>query len=146
MRYSYRMSDSTAAQPLARVLYTAVATATAGRDGAVKTSDGKLEVRVSPPKELGGAGDGTNPEQLFAAGYAACFGSACQHVARAREYGARHGAYQEFSYEDFCRAPVEVMRPVFDRLGVPWTPEVERFLAERIYTHRIGVAAAAPDG
>lgn len=79
------MSDTPAAQPLSRVLYTATATATAGRDGAVKTSDGKLEVRVSPPKELGGAGDGTNPEQLFAAGYAACFGSACQHVARAQK-------------------------------------------------------------
>ena len=85
MSYSYAMSDTPTAQPLARVLYTAVATATAGRDGAVKTSDGKLDVKVSPPKELGGAGDGTNPEQLFAAGYSACFGSACQHVARAQK-------------------------------------------------------------
>jgi len=67
-----------------------------------------------------------------------------QHVARAREYGSRHGDYQEFAYEDFCRAPAEVTRPVFDRLGLPWTPEVERFLTERIYTHRIGVAARQP--
>jgi hypothetical protein len=63
-----------------------------------------------------------------------------QHVARAREYGARHGDYHEFAYEDFCRSPVEVTQPVFERLELPWTPEVERFLAERIYTHRIGIA------
>jgi len=79
------MADPSTAQPLARVLYTAVATATAGRDGTARTSDGKLDVRVTPPKELGGSGEGTNPEQLFAAGYAACFGSACAHVARAQK-------------------------------------------------------------
>ena|ERR1700733_6362659 len=73
------------AEPLAKVLYTAVVTATGGRDGTIKSSDGKLETRVSPPKELGGSGAGTNPEQLFAAGYAACFGSACAHVARAQK-------------------------------------------------------------
>jgi Ohr subfamily peroxiredoxin len=67
---------------LSRVLYTAVATATAGRDGRAKSDDGTLDVAVSPPKELGGNGAGTNPEQLFAAGYSACFGSAVQHVAR----------------------------------------------------------------
>jgi lipoyl-dependent peroxiredoxin len=70
---------------LSKVLYTAVATATSGRDGRAKTSDGKLDVAVSPPTELGGAGAGTNPEQLFAAGYAACFGSAMQHVARQKK-------------------------------------------------------------
>ena len=63
-------------------LYTASATAVAGRNGKVTSSDGKLDVSVSPPKEMGGSGDGTNPEQLFAAGYAACFGSALGHVAR----------------------------------------------------------------
>jgi osmotically inducible protein OsmC len=67
---------------LSKVLYTAVATATAGRDGRAKSNDGKLDVAVSPPAELGGSGAGTNPEQLFAAGYSACFGSAVQHVAR----------------------------------------------------------------
>ncbi len=70
---------------LSKVLYTAVATATSGRDGRAKSSDGKLDVAVSPPPELGGAGAGTNPEQLFAAGYAACFGSAVQHVARQKQ-------------------------------------------------------------
>lgn len=55
------------------VLYTAVATAENGRDGRVASDDGKLDVVVNPPKEMGGSGAGTNPEQLFAAGYSACF-------------------------------------------------------------------------
>ena len=69
--YSSHMAEQTSAQPLPKVLYTAHVTATGGRDGVAKSSDGKLEVRVTPPKELGGNGEGTNPEQLFAAGYAA---------------------------------------------------------------------------
>ncbi|GAA2441407.1 organic hydroperoxide resistance protein [Streptomyces macrosporus] len=64
------------------VLYTAVATAEHGRDGRVATDDGKLDVVVNPPKEMGGSGAGTNPEQLFAAGYSACFQSALGVVAR----------------------------------------------------------------
>ena len=64
-------------------LYTAVATATGGRDGRAKSDDGVLDLAIVPPKALGGSGAvGTNPEQLFAAGYAACFGSAVGHVAR----------------------------------------------------------------
>ena len=63
-------------------LYTAVATATHGREGRAVTSDGKLDLGLSAPVELGGNGEGTNPEQLFAAGYAACFHSALQNVAR----------------------------------------------------------------
>ncbi|MET0133429.1 MAG: organic hydroperoxide resistance protein [Kibdelosporangium sp.] len=55
-------------------LYTAEARVTGGRaDGQGRTSDGQLAVTLRPPKELGGDGDGTNPEQLFAIGYAACF-------------------------------------------------------------------------
>ncbi|MFF1816426.1 organic hydroperoxide resistance protein [Kribbella sp. NPDC058245] len=65
-----------------KVLYTAKATAQGGRDGKVASSDGKLDVVVAPPAELGGTGNGTNPEQLFAAGYAACFQSAMMTVAR----------------------------------------------------------------
>src|SRR4051794_37838711 len=66
-----------------KVLYTAVATADGGRAGGhVRSTDGNLDLPVSPPKELGGEGAGTNPEQLFAAGYAACFHSAVQIVAR----------------------------------------------------------------
>ncbi|MGP4013152.1 organic hydroperoxide resistance protein [Streptomyces sp. 4N124] len=64
------------------VLYTAVATAENGRDGRVATDDGKLDVVVNPPKEMGGSGSGTNPEQLFAAGYSACFQGALGVVAR----------------------------------------------------------------
>ena len=64
------------------VLYTAVATAENGRDGRVATHDGQLDVVVNPPKEMGGTGAGTNPEQLFAAGYSACFQGALGVVAR----------------------------------------------------------------
>lgn len=65
-------------------LYTAVATAT-GRDGRAVSSDGKLDVELALQKELGGTGDGTNPEQLFAAGYAACFATSLQLVAQKRK-------------------------------------------------------------
>ncbi len=65
-----------------KVLYTAAASASGGRDGVAKSTDGLLEVRLSTPKELGGAGGtGTNPEQLFAAGYSACFLGALKYVA-----------------------------------------------------------------
>ncbi|MFE5945413.1 organic hydroperoxide resistance protein [Streptomyces sp. NPDC056480] len=64
------------------VLYTAVATAEGGRDGRVATDDGKLDFVVNPPKTMGGSGEGTNPEQLFAAGYSACFQGALGVVAR----------------------------------------------------------------
>jgi osmotically inducible protein OsmC len=68
---------------LEKRLYTAVATATGGRDGHARTDDGALDLAIVPPKSLGGSGAaGTNPEQLFAAGYAACFGSAISAVAR----------------------------------------------------------------
>ncbi len=63
-------------------LYTATATATGGRDGRAVSSDNLLEVKLSTPRELGGqGGDGTNPEQLFAAGYSACFIGALKFVA-----------------------------------------------------------------
>lgn len=67
---------------LQQVLYTARATATGGRDGAATSDDGRLNVKLSVPKGLGGDdGAGTNPEQLFAAGYAACFMGAMKFVA-----------------------------------------------------------------
>ncbi|WP_433520949.1 MULTISPECIES: organic hydroperoxide resistance protein [Nocardia] len=69
------------------VLYTAEALATGdGRNGHARTSDGKIDVALDIPKEMGGSGVGTNPEQLFAAGYAACFHSALRLV------GKREGA------------------------------------------------------
>jgi lipoyl-dependent peroxiredoxin len=65
-----------------QILYKAQATATGGRDGRAVTSDNKLDAKLSTPKELGGpGGEGTNPEQLFAAGYSACFLSAMKFVA-----------------------------------------------------------------
>lgn len=63
-------------------LYTTKATALAGRNGQVKTDDNMLELALSYPKEMGGTGEATNPEQLFAAGYSACFSNAILHVAR----------------------------------------------------------------
>lgn len=64
-------------------IYTAAATS-AGRDARAVTSDGRLDLKLAMPKEMGGTGDGTNPEQLFAAGYAACFATSLQLVARSR--------------------------------------------------------------
>ncbi len=65
-----------------QTLYTAVATATGGRDGRAVSSDNILDVKLATPKELGGAGGAaTNPEQLFAAGYSACFIGALKFVA-----------------------------------------------------------------
>ncbi|MDX6521259.1 MAG: lipoyl-dependent peroxiredoxin [Gaiellales bacterium] len=68
---------------LTKVLYTAEATVKGGRTGHATSSDGRLDVDLSAPSEMGGAGgSGTNPEQLFAAGYAACFQSALLGVAK----------------------------------------------------------------
>jgi osmotically inducible protein OsmC len=66
---------------LDKVLYTAKAHTTGGRDGRAVSDDGLLDVKLAPPKELGGMGGATNPEQLFAAGYSACFMGALKHVA-----------------------------------------------------------------
>ena len=74
---------STTPKETVRVLYTAEATATGGRRGHGRTSDGRLEVDFSSPTEMGGdGGPGTNPEQLFATGFAACFQNALMSVAR----------------------------------------------------------------
>lgn len=72
--------------PIQKPLYTAHATSVGGREGSVKTDDGTLDLAIAMPPGLGGKGDkGTNPEQLFAAGYAACFGSAVAFVARQKK-------------------------------------------------------------
>ena len=66
-----------------KIVYTAHASATGGRDGRAVSSDGVIDVKLSVPKEMGGAGgEATNPEQLFAAGYSACFLGAVKAVAR----------------------------------------------------------------
>lgn len=68
---------------MAKAVYTAQATVTGGRlEGHGRSSDGELDVQLRPPAETGGAGGGTNPEQLFAVGYAACFEGAISVVAR----------------------------------------------------------------
>lgn len=65
------------------ILYTAEALSTGdGRDGHVRTDDGRIDLELAAPKQMGGSGEGANPEQLFAAGYAACFHSALRLVAR----------------------------------------------------------------
>lgn len=67
-------------------LYTAEALSTgAGRNGHVRTTSGTVELNLAIPKEMGGSGNGANPEELFAAGYAACFHSALQLVARSQK-------------------------------------------------------------
>ncbi|MFC4120354.1 organic hydroperoxide resistance protein [Nonomuraea zeae] len=65
-------------------MYTAIATS-AGRDARAVSSDGRLDVKLALQKELGGDGQGTNPEQLFAAGYAACFAASLQFVAASKK-------------------------------------------------------------
>lgn len=68
------------------VLYTATATAHGGREGRVESSDGKIREKLTVPEGMGGpGGDGTNPEQLFAAGYAACFEGALRLIARKKK-------------------------------------------------------------
>lgn len=62
-------------------LYEAVVTSKGGRNGKIKSSDGLLDLNVAFPKEMGGTGEGTNPEQLFGAAYASCFEQALLHVA-----------------------------------------------------------------
>lgn len=64
-----------------KIVYTAEATSTGGREGRGKTADGKLDIKLDKPVEMGGKGDGANPEQLFAIGYSACFLGALKFVA-----------------------------------------------------------------
>ncbi len=73
------------ATKLDKILYTARAHTTGGRDGHSRTDDGLLDVKLALPKSMGGPGNGTNPEQLFAAGYSACFMGAMKHVAASKK-------------------------------------------------------------
>lgn len=68
-----------------KALYQAHVTSEGGRAGHVRSSDGLIDFNVAMPKELGGPGSATNPEQLFAAGYAACFENAILHIARSQK-------------------------------------------------------------
>jgi osmotically inducible protein OsmC len=68
-----------------KILYTAIGTATGGRTGTASNPDGSLNLTLARPKDMGGPGGGTNPEELFACGYAACFASTLDHLARQRK-------------------------------------------------------------
>lgn len=81
--------------PLEKAVYTAQATATGGRDGRATSSDGVLDIQLAVPKEMGGPGGGTNPEQLFAAGYSACFLGAMKFVANRDQIALSKDAYIE---------------------------------------------------
>lgn len=77
-----------------KALYTTIAKTHGGRNGRVETTDGLLKLHLAMPIELGGKGGATNPEQLFAVGYAACFESAIRHVANVQKNffrGCFHG-------------------------------------------------------
>lgn len=80
---------------LEQVVYTAHAKATGGRDGRATSSDNILDVQLTVPKEMGGMSGGTNPEQLFAAGYSACFLGAMKFVATRDKFNIPKDAYVE---------------------------------------------------
>src|SRR5216683_346320 len=95
-----------------KVLYTAEATSTGdGRSGHVVSSDHRLDLDLAPPVEMGGSGDGTNPEQLFAAGYSACFHSALRLVAgldREKTRELAEAAHQVCPYSRATRGNISV--------------------------------------
>jgi osmotically inducible protein OsmC len=81
------------------ISYTAIAHASGGgRDGHVRSEDDRLDFDTRPPKELGGSGEGTNPEQLFAAGFSACFLSAIHVVGRSLQLDQRFGRLGKRQY------------------------------------------------
>jgi lipoyl-dependent peroxiredoxin len=103
-------------------IYTAEALSTgSGRQGQVRTTDGRLTLDLAPPRELGGSGNGTNPEQLFAAGYGACFHSALHFAARMQKIRLPEssvGARVSLNREDrgfTLSVLLEVLLPGIDR-------------------------------
>ena len=121
------------------ILYTATATATGGRQGHIRSSDGILDLGLALPKELGGAGGAaTNPEQLFAAGYAACFENAVLRVARERKApiaGSSVTAHVSIGRDDSgyfgLKVALEVSVPGRDRAEVERPPVIDDRLADR---------------
>ena len=95
-----------------------------GRDGHVATADGAVDLTMAPPTELGGSGEGNNPEQLFAAGYAACFHSALQSAARSKKVtidgssvGARVSLVRSGEESIDLAVDLEVIIPGLERAG-----------------------------
>jgi osmotically inducible protein OsmC len=119
-----------------QTVYTAEALATgAGRNGRARTTDGRVDLALAVPREMGGSGDGANPEQLFAAGYAACFHSALQMVARQQKVelgdssvGARVGIGPDGQGGFGLEVALEVVIPGLD-------PRTAADLAEK--AHRV---------
>ena len=117
-----------------KTLYTAEALTTGdGRDGHARSSDGRLDLELAIPKEMGGSGDGTNPEQLFAIGYAACFHSALRLVGRQDKanvsdsaVGARVSLGQTDNGDFGLAVELEVTLPHVD-------PDTARQLTERAH-------------
>lgn len=106
-------------------VYTAKANAIGGRQGSAKTDDGHLDVKLGYPKSMGGDGQGTNPEQLFAAGYAACFLGALGLVAR--NQGVKLGEHSLDSEVDLIKDEVSF------HIGVRLTlnaPDLDKAVAE----------------
>ncbi|WP_280398277.1 organic hydroperoxide resistance protein [Nocardia carnea] len=105
------------------IVYTAEAISTgAGRNGRTRTADGRIDLQLAMPKEMGGNGDGANPEQLFAAGYAACFHSALQLIARTKKVeigdssvGARVGIGPDGNGGFGLAVTLEVVIPTLDQ-------------------------------
>ncbi|EJL23384.1 peroxiredoxin, Ohr subfamily [Caulobacter sp. AP07] len=108
-------------------IYTAHAHAVGGRQGTAKTDDGHLDVQLGYPKSMGGNGEGTNPEQLFAAGYAACFLGALGLVAR--NQGVKLGEHSLDSEVDLIKDDVSF------HIGARLTlnaPDLDRETAEKL--------------
>lgn len=114
---------------LQQVVYTGTATATGGREGTAKSDDAKLDITLSTPKELGGnGGAGTNPEQLFAAGYSACFIGALKHVAASEKVAL--GSNVQVT-GDVSIGPIEVGFAIAVKLTVS-LPDVDKDKAQEL--------------
>ncbi len=110
---------------LDKVLYTAKARTTGGRDGRSVSDGGLLDVKLSPPKELGGMGGATNPEQLFAAGYSACFMGALKHVAGLKKVAVPADAAIDVSVDI---GPISTGFGIAARLAI-FLPGMDRLVA-----------------
>jgi lipoyl-dependent peroxiredoxin len=116
------------ATTLDKVLYTAHAHTTGGRDGRSVSDDGLLDVKLAPPKAMGGAGGATNPEQLFAAGYSACFMGALKHVASMQKIAVPADAAIDASIDI---GPIPAGFGIAARLAVS-LPGMDRAVAQKL--------------
>lgn len=108
-------------------IYTAHAHAIGGRNGTAKSDDGHLDVKLAYPKSMGGDGNGTNPEQLFAAGYSACFLGALGLVARSQ--GVKLGEHSLAAEVDLIKDETSFHIGVRLKLNAP---ELDRETAEKL--------------